>query len=135
MKLKQDIAERVEQGLTPSRRSFDVWNDLDSLFNIIDQGDPDLNVPRYNGGLFRGDHPKNQFLNDNKISDKYLVPALELLTREPDPKTGRKRFIDYKSLNVEQLGSIYEGLLEFHLRIAGEPLAVVKKRGREVFEP
>jgi len=135
MKLKQDIAERVEQGLTPSRRSFDVWNDLDSLFNIIDKGDPDLNVPRYNGGLFRGDHPKNQFLAEHKISDKYLVPALELLTREPDPKTGRKRFIDYKSLNLEQLGSIYEGLLEFHLRIADQPLSVVKKRGREVFEP
>jgi len=135
MDLKKDIADRIDKGIPQSSQSFDVWNDLESLFRIIDKGDPDLNVPRYNGGLFRGNHPKNQFLSDHKISDKYMVPALELLTREHDPKTGRKRYIDYKSLNVEQLGSIYEGLLEFHLRIADEPLAVVKKRGREVFEP
>jgi hypothetical protein len=34
---------------------------------------------------------------------------------------------------IQQLGSIYEGLLEFHLRIAGEKLAVVKGKGHEVY--
>lgn len=117
MELKKDIADRMDQELPQSSRSFDVWNDLDSLFHIIDRGDPDLNVPRYNGGLFRQDHPNNRFLTEHKISDKFLVPALEKLTRETVPnEAGRKPFIDYKSLNVEQLGSIYEGLLEFHLR-------------------
>ncbi|MFH5833189.1 Eco57I restriction-modification methylase domain-containing protein [Halalkalibaculum sp. DA384] len=117
MELKKDIANRIDQDLPQSSRSFDVWNDLDSLFHIIDRGDPDLNVPRYNGGLFRQDHPNNQFLTEHKISDKFLVPALEKLTRETEPnEVGHKPFIDYKSLNVEQLGSIYEGLLEFHLR-------------------
>lgn len=117
MELRKDIANRIDQDLPQSMRSFDVWNDLDSLFHIIDLGDPDLNVPRYNGGLFRQDHPNNRFLKEHKIADKYLVPALELLTRETKPnESGHKPFIDYKSLNVEQLGSIYEGLLEFHLR-------------------
>ena len=41
--------------------------------------------------------------------------------------------IDYKSLGVRQLGSIYEGLLEFKLRIAPEPLVVVKEKGKEVY--
>lgn len=121
MELKKDIANRIDQNLPQSMRSFDVWNDLDSLFHIIDLGDPDLNVPRYNGGLFRQDHPNNQFLKEHKIADKYLVPALKLLTRETESnESGHKPFIDYKSLNVEQLGSIYEGLLEFHLRQSDE---------------
>lgn len=136
MELKKDIANRIDEDLPQSLRSFDVWNDLDSLFHIIDKGDPDLNVPRYNGGLFRQDHSNNEFLQNHKISDKYLVPALELLTRETESdESDRKPFIDYKSLNVEQLGSIYEGLLEFHLRQADEPMAVVKENGSEVYKP
>ena len=128
MELKKNIADRMDEDRPQSSRSFDVWNDLDSLFHIIDKGDPDLNVPRYNGGLFRRDHPNNQFLADHKISDKFLVPALELLTRETEAdKSGHKPFIDYKSLNVEQLGSIYEGLLEFHLRQADDSNSDRKK--------
>lgn len=42
-------------------------------------------------------------------------------------------FIDYKSLGVRQLGSIYEGLLEFKLRIADRKLAIVKEKNREVY--
>lgn len=135
MELKKKVSDRVDQDIPQSKRSYDSWYDLASLFKIIDKGDSALDVPRYNGGLFSEDQPKNKFLLNHKIADTYLVPALELLTRETDPETGRKQFIDYKSLNVEQLGSIYEGLLEFNLRIAEEPLAVVKKKGREVFQP
>lgn len=135
MHLKKEIADRIDQDITPSRRTFDIWNDIDSVFRIIDKGDSALNVPRYNGGLFRGDHPNNRFLAEHKISDYYLIYVLEKLTRETDPETGKKKFIDYKSLNVEQLGSIYEGLLEFHLRVASEKLAVVKEKGREVYNP
>ena len=40
-------------------------------------------------------------------------------------------FIDYKSLGVRQLGSIYEGLLEFRIRIAQETMAVVKGKKTE----
>ena len=35
---------------------------------------------------------------------------------------------------MRQLGSIYEGLLEFRLKIASEKLAVVKEKGREVYQ-
>jgi len=43
--------------------------------------------------------------------------------------------IDFKSLGVRQLGSIYEGLLEFKLHIASECLAVTKEKGKEVYQP
>jgi len=135
MHLKGRAWEAIREGETLSSVGHDYWNDLQSLFRIIDLGDSDLNVPRYNGGLFRQTHPKNAFFAAHAVPDKYLVPALHLLTMDEDPETGEKRFIDYKTLDVEQLGSIYEGLLEFHLRIADEPLAVTKEKGREVYKP
>lgn len=135
MKLKREIARKMDSGEKLSTISDNIWNDLAGLFRIIDRGDAALNVPRYNGGLFRNDHPKNEFLTNHSMVDQYIIPVIERLTRETVPGADRKRFIDYKSLNVEQLGSVYEGLLEFHLRIADQPLAIVKERGREVFKP
>ncbi|MFQ5793722.1 MAG: Eco57I restriction-modification methylase domain-containing protein [Candidatus Bipolaricaulia bacterium] len=134
-RIKREVAERLDRGETLSTVSDDIWNDLAGLFRIIDRGDSALNVPRYNGGLFRQDNPNNAFLNDHRMADAYLAPALDLLTRERDLETGQHRFIDYKTLNVEQLGSIYEGLLEFHLRIADQDLAVTKSKGVEIYKP
>jgi hypothetical protein len=114
-RLKREVAERLDRGEKLSAVSADIWCHLEGLFDIIDQGDPALDVPRYNGGLFRRDNPQNDFLNTHRIADAYLAPAFDLLTRERDPETGHHVFIDYKTLDVEQLGSIYEGLLEFHL--------------------
>jgi len=118
--LKEDVVKALEANQTYSRMTYRLWNELASLFNMIAKGDKDLNVPTYNGGLFSGDNPRNIFLAEHKIADYWLATALDLLTSDIDPDTGRKGFIDYKSLGVNQLGSIYEGLLEFHLRIADE---------------
>ena len=129
-RIKHKVAKRIDSGATLSRVSDDIWNDLAGLFRIVDRGEPDLHVPRYNGGLFRRDHPRNAFFEQHRIADAFLLPALDKLAR-----AGGRDFIDYKALNVEQLGSIYEGLLEFHLRIAPEDLAVVRAKGREVYRP
>lgn len=56
-----------------------------------------------------------RFLKKHKVPDFYLARALDLLARGEDSKTGRLEFIDYKSLGVRQLGSIYEGLLMYHV--------------------
>ncbi len=42
-------------------------------------------------------------------------------------------FIDYKSLEVRHLGSIYEGLLEFKLKVATEDLTTKTEKGKETF--
>lgn len=124
--------------------SYELWKRLKILFRTIDQGSEELNVPRYNGGLFQAereaddDSPEAQaarFLERKKIADRYLARAIDLLARGIDPKHHDLAFVDYKSLGVRQLGSIYEGLLEFHLRIAGEKLAITKEKGREVYSP
>ena len=63
----------------------------------------------------------------------FLARAIDLLARDEDPKTHQMAPIDFKSLGVRQLGSIYEGLLEFKLRIAAEKKAIVKEKSRDVY--
>src|SRR5260370_18478274 len=57
------------------------------------------------------------------------------MARDMDEKRHDLAFIDYKSLGVRQLGSIYEGLLEFKLRVAPEVMALVKGKKTEEVIP
>ena len=116
-----------------------------ALFSIIDIGSRELNVPLYNGGLFITQPDSRRpllkksetarFLTSNKIPDRHLALGLDLLARDLDDKRQDLVFIDYKSLGVRQLGSIYEGLLEFRVRIAQERMAVVKGKKTEEVIP
>ena len=108
---------------------------LSELFTVIDIGSDELNMPTYNGGLFSTETDSGQFLARYGIPDRYLAMGLDRLTRDIDQKTQALVFIDFKSLGVRQLGSIYEGLLEFKLNIASEVLAVTKEKGKEVYQP
>jgi len=152
-KLKQEMAkaagdvsdqsgERLRK--TYSTSSFQLYDRLTQLFRVIDRGDADRNVPVYNGGLFltevdstdtSAEAENARFLLANKIPDRYLALGLDLLARDDDEKTYKRVFIDYKSLGVRQLGSIYEGLLEFRLRIAPEKMAVCKGKKTEEIVP
>lgn len=133
--LKQRVASLRDKKATLSELSTDLWGDLETLFRIIDLGDPKLNVPAYNGGLFSHKNPKNDFLKANRVPDPWLAEAIDHLTRELDKETGKPQFVDYTELEVRHLGSIYEGLLEFYLKNADEDKAVVKEKGHEVYKP
>ena len=120
--------------------SSELYTQLSKLFGVIDQGDADVNVPLYNGGLFITNPSKDdespeignaRFLRTNNIPDRYLALGLDMMARGEDNKTHALVAIDYKSLGVRHLGSIYEGLLEFKLRIATEKMAVVKGKKTE----
>ena len=133
-------ADRVKRHY--SAADYTVYDRLADLFRVIDEGDPDLNVPAYNGGLFisrprpDGDSAEDaaaRFLAENKVADPFLARAIDLLARDEDPKTHQMAPIDFKSLGVRQLGSIYEGLLEFKLRIATGKKAIVKEKSRDIY--
>ncbi len=135
--LKQEVAEEIDSG-DPKYRDWqdNLWDRLDELFKLIDQGsksrgipEEDLYIPAYNGGLFRtnpdeDDSPEAQFLAEHTAGDAYLAKVIELLTRSKNGNGGGKIFVDYSSLDVRHLGSIYEGLLEYQLNVADEPLAL-----------
>jgi hypothetical protein len=119
-------ADAVEERLRRrySASDADLYARLAKLFRVIDEGSKEHNVPAYNGGLFSTRPPQDdpgrdaaatRFLTEHRVPDVYLARALDLLARGEDPKTGELVFIDYKSLGVRQLGSIYEGLLMYHV--------------------
>ncbi len=124
--------------------STELYDALQELFGAVDRGDAALNVPVYNGGLFitRPDpaDPSTEaatarFLLEHKITDRQLALGLNRMTRDVDEKRHDLAMIDYKSLGVRQLGSIYEGLLEFKLRVAPEVMAVVRGKKTEEIMP
>src|SRR5205807_61000 len=55
--------------------------------------------------------------------------------RDLDERHQELAFIDYKSLGVRQFGGIYEGLLEFKLRVAPVEMAIVKGKKTEEVIP
>lgn len=109
------------------RESYSFYR-LKDLFRLINQGSEafgipksELYVPAYNGGLFEPD--KNPELEKWVIGDALLADAIDLLSRSKI-NGGRLDFVDYSMLEIRHLGSIYEGLLEYKLRIADEDMVV-----------
>lgn len=121
-----------------------LYDRLFELCRVVDEGRKVLNVPMYNGGLFltainshdESPEAKNaRFLATHKIPDRFLALGLDRMARAIDEKRGDLALIDYKSLGVRQLGSIYEGLLEFKLRIPTEKMAVIRGKKTEEVIP
>jgi hypothetical protein len=87
--------------------SATLWPRLRSLFGIIDKGYPALQVATFNGGLF--DPARHPFLERYAVGDRHLQQAIDQLARVGG------QFVDYRDLAERHLGTIYEGLLEYHL--------------------
>jgi len=118
---------------------------LKILFKLVDCGDAQLNVPRYNGGLFAHCAPHDdtdpavdmegaRFLAEHSIADAFMAEALKGLVFDLS-EADEKRFYDYSSLDVQHLGTIYEGLLDFTIEIASEPMLAVPEDGTVKWKP
>ena len=121
-----DDADIVNQRLKDrfTRSDTGLWQRLGKLFQAIAEGSREHNVPAYNGGLFAltpdgADQSREaqaaRFLKRHRVPDYFLARALDLMAREEDPKTHELVFVNYRSLGVRQLGTIYEGLLMYHV--------------------
>jgi len=109
--LRLDVGERVTNGDAFSTSAARVWSHVSDLSRIIDKGDASVGIPPYNGGLFAG--AGTPLLAAARIPDSVMAPALDALSYERS--TGERRYINYRDLSVQQLGSIYERLLEFEI--------------------
>ncbi len=137
-----DAGERIAQA--HSAQDTTLYDRLSRLFAVVDHGDRALHMPAYNGRLFLTDPQAGncadgarerelriaRFLCDHKVPDLPLALAIDLLSRDEDERTSSLEFIDYRSLAVRHLGSIYEGLLEFKLTIAAEDLTTQTAKGK-----
>ena len=68
-----------------------------------------LGLPLLNGDLFAV-----QAIDDCVITNRDLLEGIWLLTWYQEKSTSPPRRVNYTALDVEELGSVYESLLDFH---------------------
>jgi len=111
-----------------------LYEELLDLFHLINGDKPSLNklcdVPLYNGRLF--DSKKYPKIEKWRVGEKTLAEVLRDLIFSPVPtRRGEQdvikfgETIDYADLEIRQLGSIYEGLLENHLELKNSHVQLV----------
>lgn len=81
-----------------------VWRGLGSVAGL-----PELGLPGI-GGLF--DTGALDFLMEYSLSNQALQSAVYSLSLVREPRSQAMRIVDYRNLGAEELGSIYESLLE-----------------------
>ncbi|MGH7114206.1 MAG: Eco57I restriction-modification methylase domain-containing protein, partial [Stellaceae bacterium] len=104
--MRDGAAEIVDGRRAVSDRRTTWWPRLTNLFGAIAGGDQEMGLPPYNGGLF--DERETPLLGQIALPDHTLAALIDALSRE----SGAKRWINYRDLSVQHLGSIYERLLE-----------------------
>src|SRR3546814_14609805 len=98
------------------------WARLDGVFQAISRGDDGLGIPAYNGGLF--DPSAAPLLARVQLSDAVVADVLFRLSHI-DLGDGRPpKYINYRDLSVQQLGSVYERILEHGLKVEGGRVVV-----------
>ena len=107
-KVRGDIGRRKDLDDVFSASAARYWSIVDDLCRAIDTGDASIGLPPYNGGLF--DRERTPLLGQVRLNDAVMADAVDALSFERTPD-GR-RYINYRDLGVQQLGSIYERLLE-----------------------
>ncbi len=110
-RVRGDIGRRLDRNDVFSDTAARYWSAIDDLCRAIDQGDGSIGLPPYNGGLF--DRERTPLLADVRLNDQVMADVIDALSFEQTPD-GR-RFINYRNLGVQQLGSIYERLLEHEI--------------------
>ena len=123
-KVRGDIGRRKDQEDVFSARATRYWSALDDLCQAIAHGDASIGLPPYNGGLF--DQARTPLLGQIRLDDVVMATAIDTLSFEQTPD-GR-RYINYRDLGVQQLGSIYERLLEHDLVLEHDTIAVRPNR-------
>ena len=119
-KVRGDVRRRKDRDDVFSTSAARYWSAIDDLCRAIDQGDASIGLPPYNGGLF--DRKRIPLLANIRLGDDVMAKAIDALSFEQTPN-GR-RYINYRDLGVQQLGSIYERLLEQEIVREGSEIAV-----------
>lgn len=93
----------------PRNRHDDQWQAIRIVFRGLDQGEPRLALPAL-GGLFAASQCKD--LDAASLDNAHLLEALKELRWARLPGSGSLIPVDYRNMGPEELGSVYESLLE-----------------------
>lgn len=94
-------------------RHCDLWEQLKRTLAWCAEGQDALDVPALGSALFA----KKTVFDDCRLSNSSLLAAVRTLTHTT--KNNLLQQIDYRNLGVEELGSVYESLLEMQPEISG----------------
>ena len=111
-----------------------LWNALRAQWMLLRDGvnAGELQITGFNSGLF---NPAECRLLDDEnltIGDTFVRDAVDALSytdataRRSKKDSAGRRPVNYRELGVEQLGSIYEGLLAFEPQIADRPKVLAR---------
>ena len=122
--LRREVADAFAHSRRMSETSSTWWPRLLRLFSAVSGGDDAMGLPPYNGGLF--DSRRATLLTRASLPDATFARVLyRLSTILTD---GQHVWINYRDLSVQQLGAIYEGLLERGVQVDGEVVVPIEDR-------
>ncbi len=135
-RVRNDIADWIDRGAAFSEKAPTYWHAITDLCRVIDEGDPAFGLPPYNGGLF--DRTRAPLLNRIALGNAAVADVLRAMALRDAPE-GR-RYINYRDLSVQQLGSIYERLLEHEVvrdraGVVVRPNALARKDSGSYYTP
>lgn len=119
-KVRGNVGDRKTKNDVFSDTAARYWATIDDLCRAIDKGDSSIGLPPYNGGLF--DRDRTPLLTKIRIPDSIMADVIDALSFERTSE-GR-RYINYRDLSVQQLGSIYERLLEHEVVSNGDAIDI-----------
>ena len=135
--MRDDIRDRTRKQDAFSAVVTHYYDHLTNLCRIIDGGDESIGLPPYNGGLFAEEAAP--LLERVRLPDAVVAPIMYDLSHTE--LKGQRRFVNYRDMSVQQLGSIYERLLEQEPvrddegRIAVRPNSYARKDSGSFFTP
>jgi hypothetical protein len=95
----------------------DLWIGLGVVLAGLSSGAgrPELGLPGLGSFLWSADATPS--LDGTQIDNRHFLAAIRALASVPDPAGHVVHAVDYRNLGSEELGSIYESLLELHPEI------------------
>lgn len=109
----QRLRNIAEKRYLAEGKQCDLWLALLSIFRLFEADGPGLNLglKPLAGDLFRSDAIGD--LSSAQLSNDVLLSCLRSLGLYENPQNKQLIRVNYGSLNVEEFGSVYEGLLEY----------------------
>lgn len=110
----RQFCERRRSG---EKKHIDLWEGLKKTFRLFDEnsGGLPLKIAPLGGALFHSN--SLGCLEECNLTNDLLLRAIEKLNWFHDPRTRQVIRVNYGSLNVEEFGSVYEGLLEIEAEL------------------
>ena len=119
-RVREDVGARRDRGESFSTKTRRYYSAIEDLCRLIDQGERKFGLPPYNGGLF--DESKTPLLRQVRLPDSVMADVVDALSFRK--LEHQRRYINYRSFSVQQLGSLYERLLEFEVVREGSGVVV-----------